>query len=128
MEMPKILGVEAAEHASDDFVFYTYATPIGEVQIEQYSPYEIRMWRGQWYAAGANNRRFAIGLHTQPGVVATEVDAFLRALLAAAVEPIAADFDNKARHCANGDRETESRAWSYAANDVRTFYAEEPSR
>lgn len=128
----KILDVEMKRYGSDDFAYYMCETPAGTVQLVQYAPYGVTMWRGEWFPVDGH-RRYSIGLHTRPEAVADDVDSFLCALVRKMVEPIAKRLDDRSQALLDArptvdpvtalHYETLSDEIEECADLVRAFYA-----
>jgi hypothetical protein len=138
-EMPKVLGVTPEVVHVDDDYYICAETSFGAVIVAEDSGGPCRH-SARWVPPGAIGEAL-IGLYDSEEEALHGADAFLRALLAAAVEPIAAKLDVEVRR--NAAEETGHRrvrqellasvafermnAYGNAAETVRTFYAEEPS-
>jgi hypothetical protein len=140
-EMPKILGaalVDSDRHFGDQC--WVAPTPLGPLYIERFG----KSWKAHLQLASFGDTMTTEPPYTVRGdnwngdelrQAAAIVDAALRELLTAAVEPIAAKLNGTA----NAVELAAKRRWSEvrpccsatyddAAETVRAFYAEEPSR
>jgi hypothetical protein len=121
-EMPKVLGAEPCRNGTDERAWWSYCTAIGLVYVVRGEYGYVARWF-PWLAM-----MLELPWGDTPKDAAAEADRRLRALLAAAVEPIAAKLEADSYELHGRFAAVEIAAAERAANLVRTFYAKEPSR